>query len=86
MRANRKPLTAVRVGEVLHRLNGIFGHTRLSNLTPWQIEQVKNLAASCEASTTELTGAKQASGNVSLSDSRKPGRTPVKHRALLTLT
>jgi hypothetical protein len=31
--------------------------------------QVKNLAASCEASTTELTGAKQASGNVSRKDS-----------------
>jgi integrase len=41
VQANRKPLTAVRVGEVLHRLNGVFGHTKLSNLTAWQIEQFK---------------------------------------------
>lgn len=41
MKANRKPLTVVRVGQTLERLKTFFGPKKLSELTPWHLEQFK---------------------------------------------
>lgn len=41
MKANRKPLTVARVAITLERLKAFFDRKKLSDLTPWQIEQFK---------------------------------------------
>lgn len=41
MKANRKPLTVDRVGQTLERLKTFFGPKKLSDLTPWHVEQFK---------------------------------------------
>jgi Phage integrase, N-terminal SAM-like domain len=41
MKANRKPLTVARVGQTLERLKPFFGPKKLSELTPWHLEQFK---------------------------------------------
>src|SRR5262245_4025527 len=41
MKANRKPLTVARIGQTLERLKTFFGSKKLSELTPWPLEQFK---------------------------------------------
>src|SRR3954454_4665863 len=41
VKANRKPLTADRVRQTVERFKRVFGPKRLSDLTPWHIEQFK---------------------------------------------
>ena len=41
MKSNRKPLTVARVGQTLERMKTLFGPKKLSELTPWHLEQFK---------------------------------------------
>jgi integrase len=43
MKANRKPLTVARVATTLERVKACFGQKRLSDLTPWHLEQFKKV-------------------------------------------
>ena len=41
VKANRKPLTVTRIAITLERLKTFFGQKKLSDLTPWHLEQCK---------------------------------------------
>jgi Phage integrase, N-terminal SAM-like domain len=45
IKTNRKPGTAQKVAVVIANMTPFFGHKKLSDLTPWHIEQYKKRAS-----------------------------------------